>query len=112
MRIKCASIDSFIENLRNQSIYGNTVYLDHTRNPLNGTMRDAISWEVTTHITAILDFPDGGQALLDCGVNCGIDHDDSADGQDGTKLFKRYEDRIESYCEEYGLMVKPGVVDM
>lgn len=112
MRIKCVDVDSFIENLKGHNVYNQTVYIDGDRKPLNGSRWDAISWGVSFQASAVLEFPDGGQALLECGIDCGVDHDDSKDGQDGTKLQKKLKDKLETYCDDYGLMVKPGVVDI
>lgn len=111
MRIKCSSVDDFLSNVRNQSIYNNSIFVDKRREPLGGNPRDAIVFQVVMHLTGIVDFPDGGQALLDCAIDCGLDREDE-DVLEASLFYDACLVKIESYCDEYGLMVKPGIVDM
>ena len=111
MRITTHDIGDFLANMEQQTVYGKTVYVDRTVEPLNGTKKDATSWDVVLHATAVLDYEDGGQALLECGIDCGIDRD--SDGEtEGTDYLNGLKDAIVDFCNSNGLTVKPGVVDM
>jgi len=112
MRITCQGIDAFTAHLGPPAtVYGGTVYVDRTRRPVNGDDRNATVWEVTIHATAVLDYPDGGQALLLCGVVCGLDRETDGE-EDGTVEYQAKREDLQAYCDELGLKVMPGVVDM
>lgn len=113
MQIKCSNLDDFITNLRSAaSVYNGVVYVNRTRTPLGvDNPRKATSFECWFQATAILVFDDGGQALLVCGENCGIDRrtsDASTEGSDGQARLTQV---LCEACEERHLRVLPGVID-
>lgn len=115
MRITCTSIDDFITNLKSGTIWENRVYYERSRRVLNGkTMRDATSFQVFYQTSAVLEVG-GGQALLVCGVDCGIDRT-TADGDlEGTIEQDFLHRKLEKYCSdnERGVRIAlmPGVLD-
>lgn len=111
MRIKCSSFEAFLANIKNQSLYNHTIFVDKHTEPVGGNPRDAIVFHVIMHLTGIIDYSDGGQALLDCAIDCGLDRHDE-DVLEASLFYDSCFVKLESYCDEYGLMVKPGIVDM
>lgn len=112
MRIGCCSVADFLENLQAHQVYTNTIYLDRRRNPLNGTPRDATSFEVVLQVCAILEFADGGQALLQGAEVCGIDRHSRDASDDGSQRMAVLIEQINSACTKSGLTVRPGMLDM
>ena len=112
MRIKTHSVADFIKNLEGHKVYNDAVFVDLSKQPLNGNgPRDATSWLIILHATAILDFTDGGQALLELGKECGIDRETEGEIE-GTREWNLCEEDIIDFCDSNGLTVKPGVIDM
>ena len=111
MRITTGSIDDFVANLSDADVFRNVVYYERSSRPLNGkTKRDATSFEVYYQTSAVLEFGEG-QALLVCGVNCGVDRLTSDGGTEGTDELNRLHEQLKSYCESKGLRLLPGVLD-
>lgn len=111
MRIRCSSVETFLQNVEKQDVYNKTIYVDYRKEPFNAEGdRDATIWKVSIEMGAVLIFPDEGQALVQGVAFCGLDRD-LDDEFEGSKEFKKMKQKIEVYCDEYGLMVRPGVVD-
>ena len=113
MRITCNTIDDFIENIRGEKLYLKQIFIERTSRPLNGTSkRDATSFEIYFSASAIIEYADGGQALLTAGVDCGIDRTT----QDGDKAGTRMQDVIHAqlveHCRNNDLKLKPGALDI
>ncbi|KKK76836.1 hypothetical protein LCGC14_2859660, partial [marine sediment metagenome] len=73
MRVVCYSIEDFLENIKECELYDNTVYSSITKNPLDGTKLDAAKFSVQFQASAVKKFADGGECLVEMGVDCGID---------------------------------------
>ena len=111
MRITTTSIGDFISNLRTGTVYQKRVWYERTNRPLNGkTQRDATSFEVFLSASAVLEFPDG-QALLVCGVNCGIDRLTGDGEMEGSEERIKMIDSLADYCEQNDLQMMPGSLD-
>lgn len=75
MRIEVHTIDQFLHVLedavqRGGGIYNDVVHYDRTTRKI-GEGRHDNREEVNFSASAVLDYKDGSQALLQCGVNCG-----------------------------------------
>ena len=112
MRIGCCSVADFLENLQAHPVYTNTVYLDRRRNPLNGTPRDATSFELVLQVCAVLEFADGGQALLQGAEVCGIDRLTRDASDEGSRRMAELIEIINAACTNSGLTVRPGMLDL
>ena len=111
MKIICNHIEDFIENLRDAEVFRNVVYHERSDRPLNGKSKlDATSFQIIYQTSAILEFEDG-QALLACGLDCGIDRNTGDGGLDGSSARGAACDMLKRFCEEKGLRLLPGVLD-
>ena len=116
MIIKCQSINDFLKNLTGEVVYLGRVYVDRTLSPANGTsLRDASSWDVTLQVSAILNLGDDEQALVLSGEDCGV-HRESGQYREGEISGKERADELRTkiieFCDDAGLKVKPGILDM
>ncbi len=112
MKIMTTELESFLTNLRSAQVYRNVVYYERTKHPLNGrTSRDATSWSVYFQLSAVQEFENGGQALLVCGIDCGVDRHSGDGGVDGTRQLEKYKNELERFCEDNRLDLLPGVLD-
>jgi len=111
MRIKCGNLDDFLENLRGESVYNATVYVDKTEHPLNGTSPQACSsWDVYFQASALVT-RDEDAALVECGVYCGIystTRDGTTEGRDRAAQLRTL---LREYCDASGLRLRPGLMD-
>jgi hypothetical protein len=55
---------------------------------------------------------EGGEYLLQMGVECGMDYRDSTNELSGTEEAYRQRKLIEDFCKNNGLTVRPGVVQV
>jgi hypothetical protein len=113
MRITTSSVENFLSNVGvADSVFNNVIYTERSRRHLNGkTPRDATSFQVFFQLSAVLNFADGGQALLVCGIDCGVDRT-TADGDlEGTARLKELEEQVVGFCTENKLRLLPGVLD-
>ena len=117
MRITCSNVHDFISNLSDRSVYEDTVYKEVMKPPLNGSpgkySSDATSFMVSLTVSAVINTDkEGGQSLLICTEQCGIDriNEDSYEGSDKAGLLL---DQLKSYCGQAypKLAVKPGTLD-
>jgi hypothetical protein len=76
--------------------------------------RDAnpVKFVVGVQTSAIVSMKEGGEYLLQMGVECGIDYKDSTNELTGTEEATRQKKLIEGFCKQKGLMVRPGVVQV
>ncbi len=113
MRITCHSVADFLVVLEGEKVYQKTIYVNKTKRPLNGnTPRDATSFEVVFQASAVIDYSDGGQALVECGEICGIDRESDGGEWDGSEAEASLRDSIQKFCKEQNLTMKPGILDM
>ncbi len=113
MRIECRTMEAFLENLKGESVFLNTVYVDKTKQSLtNDPVRKATSVSVTLQASTVLDFGEDDQFLLVCGIDCGIDRHTEDGRLEGTKQLDKYLAMLEEYCKGCGIKLKPGILDM
>ena len=112
MRIKCDSVEAFKENMT-ATVHRNTV---HVNRSLVSRTTDPVtlshSVEVMFQASAVVQYDDGSEALVECGVSCGVDLR-TADGDDeGSRRWDELYNDIVGFCSDRGLTVKPGVLDI
>lgn len=111
MRVKCSSISDFMVNLRAAKVYNKNIYFEQSKIPLNQDQRNATSFELVYSLFAVVEYNDGGQALVECHESCGIDRYTADACSDGsvrmTELFKE----TRRFCTELGVKLLPGVLD-
>ena len=107
VKITCSNITDFLENLSAvDNVHRRTVHYDRTSRELS-----EFSSEVFLQVSAIIEFADDTQALLEAGVNCGVDRR-SADGDlDGSGVQEELMKNIAGYCEANKLKLLPGILD-
>lgn len=113
MRIACVDFDDFIENIHEQNLYNDSVFVSKSRRSLNNgaSIREATSVQVILQLSAIIDYADGGQALLECGIDCGVDRLTADGDTEGSATLKDLCDRLKAYCDERELRIRPGLLD-
>lgn len=117
MRINCYSVSDFLKNVDGQIIFHNTIY-EHwkqTRIP------NSNSWEIIYQLSAIVDWMDGSQALVVCGVNCGIDRNTADGGKEGSVERQNLHNSVVDYVKRVnsvlndpanGIRLMPGVLEV
>ncbi len=107
MKITCSSVDGFLENLNVAvSVHRNTVHYDRTDREISD-----VSDELFYQVSAIIEFADGTQALLEVGVNCGKDTMTRDGETEGTTNRGEMHNAVEKYCEVHDLKMLPGILD-
>ena len=114
MRIKCDTVNDFVVNLQAADrVIDGKVYIQRTMISLTDQpVRMASSRGIGLQCSAIVESQDGVQALLECGVDCGIDRL-TADGDlSGTETYDDLRDLLAKYVHENNLNLLPGVLDI
>lgn len=113
MRIKCDDVGAFLENLKDEKIHRDMVYVNLNRVPLGeGPPRKATSFDVYFQASAVIEFDkDEGQAIVECGEHCGVDRETSDGGIEGTNKAMELMNMIQTFCRQLGLTIKPGLLD-
>ena len=106
--IKTRTVMAFLANLEGSEVFNKEVFVDSTMNPVN---EDGSVFDVTIHASAVLIYPEGGEALLLCGEDCGRDRRTADGDRVGTEILNGWRDQIQDYCNRNGLVVKPGILD-
>ena len=111
MKIVTTSVPDFLTNLEAGSVWEGRIYYERTSRPLNGkSKQDATSFEVYYQLSCVLNIGEG-QALVVCGINCGIDRLTGDGGTDGTDEQRRNHDSVVKWCEAAEVRLLPGVLD-
>jgi len=115
MRVKCETLDDFIENLTGgESVHGGMVRASVSEVPQDGPKRGrfaATKWTILFQVTAVMVAEDGGEYILVCGIDCGTDYRDADEELAGSARAVELRKRLEDCCEKNGLTVRPGVID-
>lgn len=117
MRITCHSIDEFIISLdqgvdrnKGEGLYQNTIRVSVVRRPVDGTVRDAVKFDVVIQASTVVELPDESQYLLEFGQNCGRDYEDATQEKTGSDNAEEIRGRIVRYAQERGWRVLPGII--
>ena len=112
MRVVCHSIEDFLENLEGCKLHDNTIWASITKNPLDGTKQDAAKFAVNFQASAVKQFSDGGECLVEMGIDCGMDYHDTTQDYEGSDAAAESKEKLKSYCDNHGLKLMPGILDM
>lgn len=115
MRVSCSDLEQFLENLRTDpKTLQNRVYSSITYRPYNTEkgLEEATKVSVVFQAHAVVLLGEQGEYLLQVGVDCGFDYRDSEPETKGTDYANRLKEELNSFCNEIGLTVLPGVVDI
>ena len=112
MRITTGSVADFLSNLETGTVWQGRIYYERSSRPMCGkSKRDATSFEVCYQLSTVLNIGDDGQALVVCGVDCGIDRL-TGDGElEGTEEQKKNHEQVVKWCNAHGVRLLPGVLD-
>lgn len=115
MRVECSNLSEFIQNLeleKEGTVYNNVIYVNIIDQPIDGDKRDSVRTMVVFRVSTIVNVGDGeGQYLLNSEEECGIDYNDMTQEKNGINAANIILQRLEVYCEEHNLKIRPGIVD-
>ena len=111
MIIKCQALADFIENLKAAPPYNDTVFIDRTSTPRTVGTKEPTSFDWWFQASAVVTFEAGGQALLLCGVACGVDRISQPATREGSEKAESLVSELRQYCESAGIRVLPGMID-
>jgi len=112
MRVKTQTLQDFLENIATASgVVDSTVWVDTVKNPLDGNRKEAVKWSVEFDAYAVCQIGDG-EFLLEMEVSCGIDYHDVSQEYEGSEKASELKSELVGRCNEWGLVVRPGTVDM
>ena len=107
MRIKCRDVDQFVENLKGNKIWNNIIYYDRS-----SVEESEVSKKKYYQLSCVIEL-DGGQALLECGIYCGLNIYAKDGHLDGTERQKQLHQRMIDFVEDdSSLKFLPGILDM
>jgi len=114
MRVSCNSLAEFLTNLCDDSLivlFG-VVYFSMDRRAMDeGNPRDSVRYEVSIQASAVIRSNDGeSEYLLECGEPCGMDWCDASNSREGSACANQLRKKLEVFCDDRGLKVRPGVV--
>lgn len=110
MRIMCGSMESFLRNLADGQVYRRRVYVQRSRRAVN---TDGSVEQIVLQATAVMVHADeDGEALLQLGLDCGLDRHTKHGDMDGSRAYEASEKQLRQFCETCDLQVMPGVLDM
>jgi len=113
MIISCNTIEEFCANIKEENtLVENTVWTSITKNPLDGDKRSAVIFEVTFQASAVVVFSDGGETLLELGIDCGKDFHDATQDYVGSEEAAVLRDQLNQFCNGRGILPRPGIVSM
>jgi len=128
MRVTCKTIEEFIADLsrkirlfedetvnNSDLVVGSIVRLSIHRNQESSSRYSVvIQASAVVRIIANLgdEVDDVGEYLLQTGQDCGHDVEAGGGHNEGTEKANRLRDKLKKFCEERGLEVGPGVIEV
>jgi hypothetical protein len=115
MKVVCKNLEAFKKNLTSardlieDSIFNSTVWVD-TSEVLQGEFGQSVKYLIILQMGAIKIFPNGGEALVECGIECGYDFRDATQDYEGTEKAEDLKKELTVFCEEQGFTLKPGML--
>lgn len=115
MRVCCDNLDDFITNLKHEpasNVVRHVVHVSTTMRPLDTSdKRTAVKFSVVFQASVVVNLDDGGQYMLDYGEDCGLDYRDASKDFKGSERAAALRKRLEEFCDDHGLTIRPGVVE-
>ena len=104
MRIACQHISDFVSHLK-EDVYLGAVFVDVATVPLS-----EVTEEINFQASAILNYGDGGQALLQAGEACGRNVRTANGEMAGSIRAAELRAMLEAACAERVLEIRPGIL--
>ena len=114
MRVICNDLDDMLTNLKLEmpsAILQRAVRVSTTRNPQGGTKQTAMRFNVTFNASAVVRLSGGGEYLLEFGEDCGTDYMDEPKKLEGSERAAGLREKLVGFCDDYGLLVRPGIIE-
>lgn len=116
MKISCRTIEEFLTNMPEEAagLYRGVVYYNRERRPIRGenySGGEDTSFEVGYQVSAVLNYVDGNQALLEAGEMCGIDRETADGDSGGTDRMNVLHCMVTDYCKARSMKTMPGIID-
>ena len=105
MRIECKTMRAFLDNLVGQNIFQKCVWFDLIRQSVNEAKTS-----VGLQASAILEYEEGGEALVQYGEDCGFDYNDGEAEKDGSKKAEENMRMLRDFCEHRQYDLRPGMI--
>ena len=112
MRIVTKSVEDFIINVQNCVLVDNTVWISKSSNHLGENPNNSVKFLVLLQASAVKIFSDGGECLVEMGIDCGYDYRDATQSYEGSEQADELKQSLLEFCEQQGFVVKPGILDM
>lgn len=128
MRTLCVTSDDFLANLRieishyhgrkvntedsSYPVHRRAVFVATKRMPVVRTGEDprsAIKFQVHIVLSAVISTEEG-EYLLECGEETGFDYEDGGGERKGSEAAALVVAKVEKFCQDNDLMVRPGIV--
>lgn len=107
MRITTNSLQDFKGNLDGNTIALGRVFVDRVDRAETDHTKVAV-----LQASAIVELDDNAQALVQLGMECGVDEHGIADAvKDGSERRNLLYADLKRFCEENGLRLLPGILD-
>jgi len=112
MRVECHTIADFLTNLKKDvaGVYRKIVYFSKTERSLDESGRGTVRFGINLQASAVIDDGDGGQYHLEYGEDCGIDYRDASNDAAGSACAADILSKLETFCKDAGLEIRPGIV--
>lgn len=111
MKITTGSVADFLANIEAGTVWQGRIHYERSSRPMcSKSRRDATSFEVYYQLSTVLNIEDG-QALVVCGIDCGIDRMTGDGGLEGTEEQKKNHEQVVEWCTVHGVRLLPGVLD-
>lgn len=115
MRVRCYTVDEFLGDLALEDpshILQQVVRVSTTRNPMGNNGRDkVVKHGVVFQASAVVALDGGGEYLLECGVDCGIDYEDASQEFVGSVRAGDLKQQIIEFCQCRQLSIRPGMIE-
>lgn len=119
MRVTCTNADEFLECIqrgvdttRGDKLFHDTIRVSIIRRPVDGSVRDAVKFDVVIQGSTVIRSPDNSEYLLEFGENCGRDYEDADAEHEGTRNAKMIKQRISDFARQSGWKVLPGIIGL
>ena len=117
MRVICETIDDFLYDIetqikemdRSDCVLQKAIRVSKTSRTFGN---DTNIRMIGFRCSAVLDIPDGGQYLLEMGVECGKDyhtHDKEFTGSEKADVLR---EQVQAFCNRTGLSIRPGLIEI